>query len=141
MQHVFVDPDGTQAKAVYVLVQKQTGVEYGVQCGGLSNQQRWAEGFLVPLGGTEVAAPLMNWFWSTFHGHSYTPVVSWQAEKIAELRNQIVQIICWHTSRHDGDDSKKVLQLDEQRLEECTEAWVPVQTPYGAGILVFPNCD
>ena len=31
--------------------------------------------------------------------------------------------------------------LDEQRLSEATEAWIPVKTVFGRGVLVFENCD
>ena len=31
--------------------------------------------------------------------------------------------------------------LDESRILEADEAWIPVITPHGPGVLVWPNSD
>ena len=33
------------------------------------------------------------------------------------------------------------LFLDEDRVDQIVEAWIPVLTPYGPGILMWENCD
>ncbi len=148
MLYVYIDPDGTQENAAYVLVLHPTGVTYATQCAGYLTEEREAEGFLIPLGGQILAKPLMEWFWKAFRGGSYLPIKKWEPEKIEQLRALISQIVIWHWDKDnesDEDDkdesSREFLELDDERLSECTEAWVPVKTPYGAGILIFPNCD
>jgi hypothetical protein len=39
------------------------------------------------------------------------------------------------------DDERAFLDLDRSRLEELTEAWIPVRSAYGPGVLVFANSD
>ena len=39
------------------------------------------------------------------------------------------------------DDRREPLHPGRDRLVELTEAWFPVHTPYGPGILVFANSD
>jgi hypothetical protein len=41
----------------------------------------------------------------------------------------------------DSDDKREFLQLDVARMHECVEAWIPVVTPYGRGILTLKNSD
>jgi hypothetical protein len=41
----------------------------------------------------------------------------------------------------DEGETRVSLRLDESRLEEVVEAWVPVLTPDGPGVLVWENCD
>jgi hypothetical protein len=139
--YVFLDPDGTQGFGLYLLVLHPTGVLYGNQCAGYLVEERRAEGFLIPLGGPDAARPLADWFWTTFKGHSYDqPATDWNAERIEELRALVAAVYCWHTSE-DGADEPYPLSLDQDRLDECTEAWVPVESPYGPGILLFENSD
>ena len=105
------------------------------------NEVRVAEGFLIPLGGPEAAKPLIDWFWKTFRGNSYQPMAEWTEIRIAELRALVSSIACWWTVRDGTQDERRFLQLDEARMMECIEGWVPVQTPYGPGILLFENSD
>jgi hypothetical protein len=141
MPYVFLNPDGTQEKALYLLVEHLTGVTYAHQCAGYLTQTREAQGFLIPIGGPKMAQPLMEWFWKTFHGNSYEPATQWKEAHLAELKELVSQVVCWHSTTEAHHDERLFLQLDESRLSECTEGWVPVQTPYGSGFLVFENCD
>lgn len=36
---------------------------------------------------------------------------------------------------------KHIFDLDIIILDEITEAWVPVISPYGQAILIWKNCD
>jgi hypothetical protein len=141
MPRIVIDPDGTQSDAAYVLVLHPTGVRYAIQCAGYLTEEREAEGFLIPLGGIDVARPLMEWFWKAFRCNSYIPAAEWGIAKIAQLRELVAQVVCWYSEEDGSDEDRLFLALDEERLMECTEAWVPVKTPYGAGFLLFPNCD
>lgn len=46
----------------------------------------------------------------------------------------------WHTDAG-GEMRRSQLELDTSRLGEAVEAWVPVITPQGRAVLVWPNCD
>jgi len=39
------------------------------------------------------------------------------------------------------DTQSRSLELDETRINEVDEAWVPVITPFGSGTLVWKNSD
>lgn len=39
------------------------------------------------------------------------------------------------------EDARIFLKLDLQRIDDLTEAWIPVQTAYGRGVLIFDNSD
>jgi hypothetical protein len=140
MPHIFLNPDGTQEEALYLLVEQTTGVMYAHQCAGYLTQTRVAEGFLIPLGGSKAAHPFREWFWKTFHGNSYESATQWSKLKLAELNELVSQVVCWRTDESNQEELL-FLALDEERLPECTEGWVPVKTPYGSGILIFDNCD
>ncbi|WP_416377016.1 DUF6210 family protein [Acinetobacter sp. Marseille-Q1623] len=50
-------------------------------------------------------------------------------------------ITIWFTSNEQEEDQRQDVCLDMSRLEEITEAWVPVISPYGKAILIWKNCD
>jgi hypothetical protein len=133
--------DGPHDLRLYVIVSTPTGVVYGHQCAGHSNEQRNMEGFLIPLGHAELADQLRKFFWKDFKGHCYPGGIKWTPERKAKLADLLSQVEC-ELSREDGAfDVRSPLYLDEQHFDECVEAWVPVHTPYGRGVLVFANCD
>jgi len=61
-------------------------------------------------------------------------------ERLQQLR-ALVQAIPYWTRSGDGEDHRGHLLLDESRLLELVEAWVPVITADGPGVLTWPNCD
>ncbi len=67
------------------------------------------------------------------------PGSQWTPEALDELSGLVERIAFWRTSRM--DDQPHYLQLDRTRLDELTEAWIPVRTIYGPGVLVFANSD
>ena len=140
MPHVFLNPDGTQSIGAIVVVASATGVTYSTQCAGLSNEHRALEGFVIPVGGEKLADEIHKWFWTRFHGNCYPPMVEWNQKLIEELKVLISRIPCWRTES-DGEDERLFLNLDENRMQECAEAWIPVSTPYGDGILTLKNSD
>jgi hypothetical protein len=151
--HIFLDPDGTQEFGLYVIVETATGVEYSHQCAGLYNEIRTMEGFLVPLGGFDESRPLQKFFRVHFHGNPPLPKefaasvygAKWTEELLDELEALVAQIDFWKTSSpndtEDDQTQRAFLHLDRSRVRELTEAWVPVATVYGVGVLVFSNSD
>ena len=62
------------------------------------------------------------------------------AERLAQLRDLVGSVPFW-THDDGGADVRAPLELDESRLGELAEAWVPVRTPDGPGVLMWNNCD
>jgi hypothetical protein len=140
---VFLDPDGTRDVGLAVIVSAATGVFYRAQCGGLATNICESEGFLV-------LCPPMDF--ATEH-HVQPDVVrffkrlrrteaasTWPAERVDELAALVERVAFWSITA-DGDNLRGHLSLDRARLSECIEAWVPVFTPDGPGILTFDNSD
>jgi hypothetical protein len=149
--YIVLDPDGTQDFGLIVVVAAATGVTYAHQCAGLDTEERQLEGFAVPVGSATAAEPLRAFFRRRFHGNP--PLMTgaadsssgglWSEAALSELSTLVSQIAFWATfppSTH-GDDRREFLQLDLTRLTELTEAWIPVRTAFGSGVLVFANCD
>jgi hypothetical protein len=143
LPYVFLNPDGTEALGLMVIVEAPTGVTYAHQCAGLACDVRSVEGFLIPVGGPDASREIHDWFWRVFRGACYNPKDDWSVARIAELRDLVARVPCWRTvpdSDAEGDQ-RLSLMLDESRIGECVEAWIPVITPYGSGILVLENSD
>lgn len=139
--YIFLDPDGSRGVGLTVVVAAPTGVTYAHQCAGHATDVRELEGFAVPLSGTEAAAPLLAFF-RRFRGNP--PDIcgeTWSDSQIEQLSDIVAVIPFWQTSRADHDDSREFLALDETRLDSLTEAWIPVQTAYGPGVLLCDNSD
>lgn len=148
--YIFLDPDGTQEFGLLVVVAAGTGVTYAHQCGGLATETRELEGFLVPVGGPAASRRLREFFRRRFRGNppwlgegpDAMPGAAWPSADLEELQALVGEIAFWKTSRHgDGEDRQAFLELDTARCSDLTEAWVPVKTVYGPGVLVFENSD
>ena len=142
--YVFLDPDGTQDFGLLVVVVLQTGVTYAHQCAGLRTEIREVEGFVIPVGGPEAAAPLLAFFHTRFQGNAPSRASdvapTWTDADVQELEALVSNIPLWKTMR-DGGSERACLKLDSSKLSDATEAWIPVQTAYGPGILLFKNSD
>ena len=153
MRHatVFLDPDGTlPGDWIGVVVDAPTGVFYANQCGGTACDQRESEGYYVPLSGVPMvpgeppigAADLS----AAFHGRG--GACQWEMasdgtkltpDRLAQLTATVARIPFWSV---DGQDVRQPLRLDDARLGELAEAWVPVRLPDGKrAMLVWNNCD
>jgi hypothetical protein len=149
--YIFLDPDGTQDFGLVVIVAAATGVTYAHQCGGLATILCEMEGFAVPLGGPMASEPLRAFFHRRFRGNppmlsrdlESLPGAQWTPEALEELSGLVEQIAFWktHSDASGKDDEPHHLRLDRARIGELTEAWVPVSTVYGPGVLVFANSD
>jgi hypothetical protein len=148
VRFVFLDPDGTLESWLAVVVGSQTGVVYATQCEGVATKQRFVEGYLVLLGGSKYdpdggmidPAPLTE----VFHKDGAC-IWSWQGrelpgERFAKLDKLIEEIPYWRCGL-DGSDDKCHLRIDKDRVEQVAEAWIPVETPDGPGVLLYKNCD
>jgi hypothetical protein len=60
--------------------------------------------------------------------------------QLARVRRAVAEIRFWRRG-HDGQDHPVQLSVDERRLAELDEAWVPVATPDGPGYLLWKNSD
>lgn len=139
--YIILDPDDSQLLGLCVIVEAMTGVTYANQVAGYATEIRSLEGFLIPVGNVDSAKVIYNWFWRTFHGNCYHPETDWTSERTRVLSELVSQIPCWLTSSNVELDERRFLILDENRMNDCVEAWIPVITPYGRGILTLNNSD
>lgn len=145
--YVFIDADGTQSSWLYLIAEKSTQVFYTSQCAGLENQIRSTEGYLIPLIGLTFDAYALLDEYShqlrqIFHqGQSCRSASKLNTQQLDRLQSYIENITIWFTNNEPEDDQRQHLCLDMSRLEEITEAWVPVISPYGKAILIWKNCD
>jgi len=140
-KYIFLNPEGIQKLGLVVIVQANTGVTYAHQCGGTSNEIFEIEGFAVPIGDCQTTGKLLRFFWK-FKGNppSERTVNPWNDAELKHLKYIVEGIPFWKTYK-DVKDELAFLELDTERLEELTEAWVPVKTVYGSGVLVFDSSD
>ena len=133
--------DGSDPEfGLHLIVKADTGVTYEVQCNGHRCEGRQVEGFLVPVGGRSKAAVFENFFRGHFQGHPYDcPPQDWTDEIKGELRALVESVCVWDEDPKSPNQGRLV--VDDGFLFECTEAWVPVVSTLGRGILVFNNCD
>ena len=142
--HVYIDPNGTGEFGLLVVVEAPTGVVYWHQCAGYMCSQHHAEGFVVPLADREAADEIIAFFAREFSGWPPPsgPEEPWNERNLAELEGIVAKIPYWQRNPERRPDEKRCpLKLDRSRVEEITEAWVPVVTLDGPGILVFENSD
>ncbi|AGC44980.1 hypothetical protein MYSTI_03674 [Myxococcus stipitatus DSM 14675] len=148
--NVFLDPAGTSPFGLAVIVLAPTGVTYEHQCEGLMTSTRAAEGFLVPVPSNDydpeaneafdVEGALLGFFHKEFRGNP-PPLEEWRQGQVESLAQVVSRVPFWSTPTGSAPSELLHLSLDLDRIAEATEAWVPVTTPYGPGILVFQNCD
>jgi hypothetical protein len=147
-RRVFLNPDGTwPTRWIAVVVAAPTGVFYQQQCGGLACHQREQEGYLVPLGGLKFLPdqgdvdPIE--LTAVFHEKDAcrwsSPGAHLPVDRLHRLRELIASIPMW--TNRGGADIRARLALDESHRSDLLEAWVPVVTPEGAGVLLWENCD
>ncbi len=154
--YVFLDPDGTiRWPSLAVIVFAETGVVYGTQCGGTATTGRWAEGYLVPVGGARFDTERdsgRGWddtaaFTRVFHGPRDRCPFQASGHELSEsalrsLTELVSDIAFWVTpGPQSSEDERLNLRVDVDRLDELVEAWVPVVTPRGPGVLIWDNCD
>jgi hypothetical protein len=148
-RYVYLDPDGTWDEWLIVAINHPTDVIYGTQCAGINNSQRLIEGYLVPLGGAQFQyekgrikpEALRAVFHRGQHCLSDLDGQSLPDDRRVQLVTLIEAIPYWHTTLDVNADTRSHLSLDQDRNNELVEAWIPVQTPDGPGVLLYRNCD
>lgn len=138
-RHVFLDPDGTwDDDWMYVVIEERTGVVYQTQYGGTACRKGEVEGFLVPVTARPALAALRELFEVEFRG-SGTWRHAWSDDERERLRRIVSGVGYWMS---DGTtDTPQHTRLDESRMDDVDEAWVPVLTPDGPGMLLWFNSD
>lgn len=138
-RYVFLDPIGASTGGwLSVIMSAPTGVVYQTQYGGTACRPGAAEGFLVPIFGDEPDEGLRDLFELHFQGAG-TRGHDWDDAELNRLRRLIGEVEYWSC---DGrDETSHPLVLDERLLHEVDEAWIPVSTPDGPGILTWMNSD
>jgi len=123
---------------LYVVVEAPTGVFYQQQYGGTACRQGQVEGYLVPVFGPDALDALRTLFEQHFRGAG-TWHHSWTAQERDRLRDAVEGITFWAC---DGQtEEPHTLKLDENRMADADEAWIPVLTPDGPGVLLWCNSD
>ncbi|MEU8825841.1 DUF6210 family protein [Streptomyces sp. NPDC048636] len=137
-RYVYLDPDGMDDGWLYVVVEAPTGVFYQQQYGGTACRQGRAEGFLVPVFGPDALDTFTELFEKEFRGAG-TRHHTWTDDERHRLRAIVEDICYWECDGH--TEKPRSLRIDESRMHELDEAWLPVRTPDGPGVLVWNNSD
>jgi hypothetical protein len=145
---VVLDPDGSWSPWLLVAIKSQTDVIYENQCAGTGCDHRLIEGFVIPVSGpwlrAEEGSITNEPFMQVFHqGNSC--VWSWTGNKLPKdrldrLRSLVENIPYWRCEGG-GGDQRLSIKLDEGRIFEIAEGWIPIITDDGPGVLLFQNCD
>ena len=145
--YIFIDADGTQTSWLYLIVEKPTQVFYATQCAGMENEIRLVEGFLIPLielsfNTHDLLDEYTQKLKHIFHqGQRCRNDGKLNQQQLDQLQCCIENITVWLSTSDQVEDQRQHLFLDLNRLDEITEAWVPVISPYGQAILIWKNCD
>jgi hypothetical protein len=139
-----------------VIVRRPTGVVYMHQVGGIACHHYLVEGFMVMIGaykyepassGALIPIKLdTNSFIDVFHEGKHcvygVPGNRLPAERLEKLRCLVADV---NYPRCDGHSPGEIppyrFRLDESRIDEMIEAWIPVDTVDGPGVLLYQNCD
>jgi len=140
MPNVIINPSGFLLYPwMAVLVRARTGVTYSHQTGGVACIPRQSEGYYVPVFDQIAHDSLRSIFEVTLEGAGTSQrAVHWEGSLLERLREAVALV------RMDGSvggPAEVALVLDESQLHEVDEAWVPVTSPDGPGILLWENSD
>ncbi|GAV44218.1 DUF6210 family protein [Streptomyces acidiscabies] len=131
-RRIVLDPEGSGTGWLCVIVAASTGVVYEVQGGGHACVPYEQEGYLIPLFAPDADSDLKRLF--TEGGDAHDPAFR------DRLRTAVADLRLYGSANRD-DTWPARLALDEARLAEADEAWIPVLTPDGPGIVVWENSD
>ncbi|MEV1021093.1 DUF6210 family protein [Streptomyces sp. NPDC050264] len=141
-RRVFLDIDESDSGWMFVVVAAPTGVIYQNQGGGHGCIQYEQEGYLLPFyGGSD--AKLDEGLNALFVGELKgwgSRRLDWPPNLLDRLRHEVAELHIYGSANRD-DLFAAPLILDESRLAETDEAWVPVLSPDGPGFLVWRNSD
>ncbi|MFC5751060.1 DUF6210 family protein [Actinomadura rugatobispora] len=140
-----LDPDGTLGDWLAVVVRAATGVVYEQEYGGTARRQGAVEGYLVQVGtrdpgtGRESLRELRALFRrETAGGGAFGDPPGRPSAAYERLCSAVASVNFWASSPvPDGEARRSPLAVDEERLRELDDAWVPVRTPDGPGVLLW----
>lgn len=127
-----------------VIVRAGTGVVYHQQHGGTACLQGEVEGYYVPVDTWDPVADRralreLRHIFERELGGAGLPAGGPRPELLERLRSTVGTVVFW-TSEHDAAEASR-LEIDDDRVGELNEAWIPVRTAAGPGVLVWPNSD
>ncbi|MFC0438392.1 DUF6210 family protein [Kutzneria buriramensis] len=133
MIRVDFNPQDAMPHVLGLIVAAPTGVVYENQCGGLACLQKELEGYLVVVG---PATDYLDFF-AEFDGW---PPTNWAEGGHLERLRELVEETGYFVP--DGNlDRYLRFTLDLDRLDDLTEAWIPVRAEDDRAVLVFANSD
>jgi Family of unknown function (DUF6210) len=134
---VILDPDGTLTDWMFVIVQRDAGVWYEHQYGGTATRQGLVQGYLIPVSSAEARQLLDELFLRDLKGTGLWGGSRTAAPELVErVRKAVGPVSCWRSGA-----GWEALRLDEARLADIDEGWVPVISADGPALLVWPNSD
>ncbi|MEU6719522.1 DUF6210 family protein [Nonomuraea sp. NPDC046802] len=149
-RHVFLDADGTIEEDGWfgVIVRAGTGVVYHQQYGGTACLQGKVEGYYIPVGAWDPVTSrnalreLRHIFERELGGTGLPGGPRKEPELLERLRSSVGTVVFWASGRSaDAITESSYLRIDNDRIEELDEAWIPVRTADGPGVLVWCNSD
>jgi hypothetical protein len=148
VRYIELDPDGTDSKWIGVIVEHQTGIIYGHQCGGTSNMHYLIEGFYVPVGGAKIDIDdgyiEVQEFTKIFHikkSCSYAWPNRLPDDRINNLKQLVSSVPFWDCKYESNESLREALEIDDNKIGQACEGFIPVLTAQGKGVLVWSNCD
>ncbi|MER5278065.1 DUF6210 family protein [Streptomyces sp. NPDC002809] len=138
-RRVFFDMAETGNGWMFVVVAAPTGVIYENQGGGTGCIQYEQEGYLLPLYGTGLDDGLNDLFVGELQGCG-SRRLDWPRNLLDRLREEVAALHVYGSANRDATWAAP-LALDESRLTQIDEAWVPVLSPDGPGFLAWQNSD
>lgn len=142
-----------EPKFIGLILHAPTGVIYEHQFGGTGCWHDGIEGYFVPVSRAEIDPDAdvyspsrheldTDLLKAVFH-HPDDPDRCW-ACSAADLPDEnverlaaLIDLLCYYG----GGYEMRQFELDRLRLADGREAYVPVLTPDGPGLLVWNNCD
>lgn len=121
-----------------VLVHSSTGVAYKHQTGGFASTPRVLESYYLPLFNGEALHALRAIFEDALGGAGTHRLPEFPADLMPQLQSSVSLI---HMASSIEPFAEVALVVDQARVAEIDEAWVPVITPDGQGVLIWQNSD
>ncbi|GAA1538126.1 hypothetical protein GCM10009678_20580 [Actinomadura kijaniata] len=147
-RYVFLDADGTIEEDGWfgAVIEAPTGVVYVQQYGGTACLQGRAEGYYVPLGawdpatGRDALRELREIFERDLKGTGLPGAPA--GDLLTRIESAVEATVFWpSTPAANADSTRAHLRLDGSRLADLDEAWIPIVTPDGPGVLLWCNSD
>lgn len=139
LPEVFVNPSAFLLHPwMAVICEAQTGVRYTNQTSGVRCLPRTAEGYYVPVFDARALAELRAVFEDDLQEQGALGGPEVLNPYVERIRGA-VSLVRMDSST--GGPSEARLKLDDSRLAEADEAWIPVITADGPGVLIWENSD